>query len=50
MKLAGLLMVLFSKKEPQEPTIVAEEQPMRHSEMLRQRRMLQCKNRMKDKV
>ncbi len=47
MKLAGLLMVLFSKKEPQEPTIVAEEKTMRHSEMLRQRRMLQCKNKFK---
>ncbi len=49
MKLAGLLMVLFTKKEPQEPTIVSEEKPIRHSEILRQRRMLQCKNRIKDK-
>jgi hypothetical protein len=47
MKLAGLLMVLFTKKEPQEPTIVAEEKPIRHSEILRQRRMLQCKNKFK---
>jgi hypothetical protein len=47
MKLAGILMVLFTKKEPQEPTIVSEEQPIRHSEILRQRRMLQCKNKFK---
>ncbi len=47
MKLAGILMVLFTKKEPQEPTIVTEEKPIRHSEILRQRRMLQCKNKMK---
>jgi hypothetical protein len=47
MKLAGLLMVLFTKKEPQEPSIVKEEKPIRHSEILRQRRMLQCKNRLK---
>lgn len=47
MKLVGLLMVLFTKKEPQETAIVVEEQPIRHSEILRQRRMLQCKNKMK---
>lgn len=47
MKLAGILMVLFTQKEPQEQTSVAEEKPIRHSEILRQRRMLQCKNKFK---